>query len=47
MGGRKSFVRDKGLAHTKKNCQQTEISYLKKIFEHTELPAELLLLLSI
>jgi len=30
-GGRKAFVRDKGLAHTKKNVSKNDISNLKKI----------------
>jgi len=39
-GGRKAFVRDKGLAH-KKKCQQTQYFDSKKEFEHKKLPAEL------
>jgi len=44
LGGRKAFVKDKGIAHTHKirgeKCQQTEISNLKKVQSHR--PARLL-----
>jgi len=42
-GGRKVFVRDKGLAQKNvEKCQHTEISNLKKRFEQIELSAKLL-----
>ena len=42
-GGKEAFVRDKGLAHTKKNKNVSKpISQIKKRFEHIELPAKLL-----
>jgi len=41
-GGRKVFVRDKGLAQKKgEKCQHTEISNPKKRFEQMELSAKL------